>query len=67
YALEAGINPVRDNLIIEGADSPYVNGVVVRKGDENDSRIAALKKALQSPKVRDYISTHFDGGVVATF
>ncbi|MDR2258324.1 MAG: MetQ/NlpA family ABC transporter substrate-binding protein [Treponema sp.] len=67
YALEAGINPVRDNLIIEGADSPYVNGVVVRKGDENDSRVAALKKALQSPKVRDYISTRFDGGVVAAF
>ncbi|MDR2758216.1 MAG: MetQ/NlpA family ABC transporter substrate-binding protein [Spirochaetaceae bacterium] len=67
YALEAGINPVRDSLIIEGADSPYVNGVVVRKGDENDPRVAALKKVLQSQKVRDYISSHFDGGVVATF
>jgi D-methionine transport system substrate-binding protein len=67
YALEAGINPLRDSLILEGADSPYVNGVVVRKGDENDARVAALKKALQSQKVRDYISSHFDGGVVATF
>ncbi|MDR2630533.1 MAG: MetQ/NlpA family ABC transporter substrate-binding protein [Spirochaetaceae bacterium] len=67
YALEAGINPARDNLIIEGAESPYVNGVVVRKGDENDPRVAVLKKALQSQKVRDYISTHFDGGVAATF
>jgi D-methionine transport system substrate-binding protein len=67
YALEAGIDPVHDNLIIEGADSPYVNGVVVRKGDENDSRVEALRKALQSQKVRDYIAGHFDGGVVATF
>jgi D-methionine transport system substrate-binding protein len=67
YALEAGINPVQDSLIIEGADSPYVNGVVVRKGDENDSRVAVLKKVLQSQKVRDYIASHFDGGVVATF
>jgi D-methionine transport system substrate-binding protein len=67
YALEAGINPVQDNIIIEGADSPYVNGVVVRKGDENDPRVEALRKVLQSPKVRDYISSHFDGGVVATF
>jgi D-methionine transport system substrate-binding protein len=67
YALEAGINPVRDSLIIEGADSPYVNIVTVKKGSENDPRILALKTALQSQKVKDYILSHYNGGVVATF
>jgi D-methionine transport system substrate-binding protein len=67
YALEAGLNPVRDSLIIEGADSPYVNGLVVRKGDEGDPRFEALKKALLTQKVKDYINSHYDGGVVATF
>jgi D-methionine transport system substrate-binding protein len=67
YALEAGINPVRDSLIIEGADSPYVNIVAVRKGSENDPRILALKTALQSQKVKDYILANYNGGVVATF
>jgi D-methionine transport system substrate-binding protein len=67
YALEAGINPLQDSLIIEGADSPYVNIVAVKKGSENDKRVQALKKALQSQKVKDYILAHYEGGVVATF
>jgi D-methionine transport system substrate-binding protein len=68
YALEAGLNPVKDSLILEGADSPYVNIVVVKKGSQNDARIQALSKALQSAKVRDYINkTWADGSVVAIF
>jgi len=67
YALEAGLNPLKDSLIIEGADSPYVNIVVVLKGKENDPRIVALKKALLSQKVKDYINSHYNGGVAPIF
>jgi len=67
YALEAGFNPLKDSLVIEGADSPYVNIVVVQKGKENDSRIIALKKALLSQKVKDYIDSHYKGGVAPIF
>jgi D-methionine transport system substrate-binding protein len=67
YALEAGFNPLRDSLIIEGADSPYVNIVVVQKGKENDYRIVALKNALLSQKVKNFINNNYDGGVVAVF
>ncbi|MDR0289627.1 MAG: MetQ/NlpA family ABC transporter substrate-binding protein [Treponema sp.] len=67
YALEAGLNPIRDSLIIEGADSPYVNIVVVRKGRENDPAIVALKNALLSQKVKDYINSNYDGGVSPIF
>ncbi|GHV76716.1 ABC transporter substrate-binding protein [Spirochaetia bacterium] len=68
YALEAGLNPSRDSIIIEGAESPYVNIVVVKKGNETDPRIVALKAALRSPKVKDYITkTWNDGSVVAIF
>jgi D-methionine transport system substrate-binding protein len=69
YAIDAGISPANDALIIEGSDSPYVNGVVVRKGSENDPRIAALKQVLQSQKVKDYIinNKEFAGGVVPVF
>jgi D-methionine transport system substrate-binding protein len=67
YALEAGLNPQKDSLIIEGADSPYVNIVVVQKGKENDPRIVALKNALLSQKIKNYINSHYDGGVSAVF
>jgi D-methionine transport system substrate-binding protein len=67
YALEAGLNPVNDALIIEGADSPYVNIVVAQKGKESDPRIAALKNALLSQKVKDFIARQYGGSVIAVF
>jgi D-methionine transport system substrate-binding protein len=67
YALQAGFNPLRDSLIIEGADSPYVNIVVVQKGKENDPRIVALRNALLSQKVKNFINSHYNGGVAAIF
>ena len=67
YALEAGFNPMKDSLIIEGADSPYVNIIVVLKGHEQSPKIQALKRALLSQKVKDYINRNYDGGVAAIF
>jgi len=67
YALEAGLNPVRDSLIIEGAESPYVNIVVVQKGNERNPNIIALRNALLSQRVKDYISRNYNGGVAPVF
>jgi D-methionine transport system substrate-binding protein len=67
YALEAGLNPLKDALIIEGAQSPYVNIVVVRRGSEQDEKIIALKNALLSRKVKDYITRTYAGAVTAVF
>jgi D-methionine transport system substrate-binding protein len=67
YALQAGLNPAADALIIEGSESPYVNIVVVQKGRENDPAILALNNALRSQKVRDYIAATWSGSVVAVF
>jgi D-methionine transport system substrate-binding protein len=68
YALEAGFSGPKDALIIEGAESPYVNIVVTQKGKENAANIQALKKALLSQKVKNYITQKWsDGSVVPVF
>jgi D-methionine transport system substrate-binding protein len=67
YALEAGLDPVKNALLREDSKSPYVNIVVVQKGHENDETIVALKKALQSKKVRDFIAKQYKGAVVVAF
>jgi len=67
FALQADLNPVNDSLIIEGADSPYVNIVVVQKGKEQEPKIIALKNALLSQKVKDYINKTYSGGVISVF
>ena len=67
YALGAGLNPVEDALVIESADSPYVNVLVVKEGNENSEAVQALVKALQSDTVKDYINNTFGGAVVPAF
>jgi D-methionine transport system substrate-binding protein len=67
FALDAGLSPVKDSLILEGADSPYVNIVAARKGNESAPKIQALKEALLSQKIKDYINNKWSGSVVATF
>ena len=67
YALGAGLNPVEDALVIEAADSPYVNVLVVKEGNEDDVAVQALVKALQSDTVKDYINSTFGGAVVPAF
>ncbi|MBQ9988866.1 MAG: MetQ/NlpA family ABC transporter substrate-binding protein [Clostridia bacterium] len=45
----------------------YVNILVVREGDENREDIQALLKALKSDKVKNYITEHYNGLVIAMF
>jgi D-methionine transport system substrate-binding protein len=58
---------VEDALVIEAADSPYVNILVVKEGNENSEAVQALIKALHSDAVKDYINSTFDGAVVPAF
>ena len=67
YALDAKLNPVRDALLIEDADSPYVNFVVGRPGGETDPRVVKLIAALRSPATRAFIEQHYHGAVLAAF
>ena len=67
YALGAGFNPVEDSLAIESADSPYVNILAVKEGNENNEAILALVDALQSDAVRDFINENYAGAVVPAF
>ena len=67
YALGAGLNPTTDALAIESSDSPYVNVLVVKEGNENNVAIQALVDALHSDTIRDYITETFDGAVVPAF
>ena len=64
YAIPAGLSAAKDGLLVEGKDSPYANVISVKQGNENDPRIKALMKALQSDKVRKYIIEKYPNGEV---
>ncbi|MBP2026837.1 D-methionine transport system substrate-binding protein [Acetoanaerobium pronyense] len=67
YALEAGLNPVKDAIIIEGSDSPYANIITIRPEDRDDENIKKLVNALQSESVRKFIEEKYKGSVVPAF
>ena len=65
YAINAGLNPVKDSLAIEGSSSAYANILTVKEGNENSPKILALKAALESKQVADYIAEKYAGSVVS--
>ncbi len=70
YAIEGGLK-VRNALAVEATDSQaaeyYVNVIAVKKGNENLPKIKALKEAVESEKVREFMEETYDGAVVPLF
>lgn len=66
YAIDAGINPAKDALAIEGSSSAYSNILAVKEGNENTDKIKALAAALESKQVADFITEKYEGAVVST-
>lgn len=65
YAIEAKLNPTKDALGLEGSSSAYGNILAVKQGNENSDIIKALKAALESKQVADFIASKYDGAVVS--
>ena len=65
YAIEAGLNPVKDSLAMEGSAAAYANIVCVKAGNENEPWVKALVAAVSSQKVVDFINNKYAGSVVS--
>lgn len=64
YAIDAGLNPVEDSIAIEDSQSPYVNVIAVKKGDETREEIKALVEVLHSKEIQEFIKKQYKGAVV---
>jgi D-methionine transport system substrate-binding protein len=64
YALQAGLNPMKDAIALEDKNSPYVNVIAVRNGDQNNPAIKTLVEVLHSKEIQDWIINKFKGAVV---
>ena len=67
YALSAKLDPTKDALIIEGAESPYANILVTRTENKDADAVKKLVAALQSPEVKAFILEKYKGAVVPAF
>ncbi|MBD8070431.1 MetQ/NlpA family ABC transporter substrate-binding protein [Bacillus sp. PS06] len=64
YAIDAGLNPLEDAIALEGSESPYVNVIAVRTGDENREEILTLIEVLRSEEIQSFITEKYKGAVV---
>ncbi|MCC2319690.1 MetQ/NlpA family ABC transporter substrate-binding protein [Cellulomonas xiejunii] len=65
YALEAGLNPAEDAILLEdGADNPYANLVAFRTEDADSEALATLDQLLHSDEVRAFIEERWPSGEI---
>ncbi|ARI76670.1 MetQ/NlpA family ABC transporter substrate-binding protein [Halobacillus mangrovi] len=64
YAIEAGLSPQEDAIILEGTDSPYVNVVAAQSKDKDSEALNKLVEVLRSEEIQTFIKEEYDGAVV---
>ncbi|RBP61680.1 D-methionine transport system substrate-binding protein [Brevibacterium sanguinis] len=68
-ALEAGLSPAKDGILIESAeDNPYGNFLASRTENKDDENIKKLDELLHTPEVKQFIEEKWsDGSVLPSF
>ena len=59
YAIDNGLNPVKDSIAIEDKSSPFANILAVKEGHKNDEKFQELLKVLQSKEMKKYIKDEY--------
>ncbi|KAF1050924.1 MAG: D-methionine-binding lipoprotein MetQ [Burkholderia gladioli] len=67
YAVKAGLTPVKDAIAIEDLKGPYANLIAVRTQNRDKPWVRKLVAAYESPDVRQFIDTKFNGAIVPAF
>lgn len=66
YAIQGGLNPMKDSIILESAnqDNPYVNIVATTSKLKDDKKTKALVDVLQSKEIQNFITKTYSNGAV---
>lgn len=67
YAIEVGLLPHRDALVLESAQSPYANVIAVRRQDQDKPVLAKLVRLYHAPEIRRFIQEKYGASVVPAF
>ena len=67
FAIPADLNPVRDSIALESADSPYANLIAVHQDDRDAPWVKPLLAAYQNDEIKAFVRDTFQGAVVPAF
>ncbi len=63
FAFGIDLNPADDSVLLEADNSPYVNVIAVRSGDEDSGKIKKLIEVLHSDEIKDFVEEQWQGSV----
>lgn len=63
FAFGIDLNPADDAVLLEADNSPYVNVIAVRSGDEDSDKIKKLIEVLHSDEIKDFVEEQWQGSV----
>ncbi|MDR0922643.1 MAG: methionine ABC transporter substrate-binding protein [Lactobacillales bacterium] len=63
FAYAAGLNPLKDAVLLEKDNTPYVNIIAVRDEDKDSKAIKTLVEVLHEKEVQDWILEKWNGSV----
>ena len=68
YAIEGGLKPSADALVLEAAENnPNANLLVTLPEEAQDPRVKKLAELLTSPEVKQFIDEQYQGAVLPAF
>ncbi|MFC3124548.1 MetQ/NlpA family ABC transporter substrate-binding protein [Pseudoroseomonas globiformis] len=67
FAIPAGLNPVRDAIALESADSPYANLIAVHDDNKDAAWVKQFVAAYQNEEIKAFVKETFQGSVVPAF
>lgn len=67
FIIQAGLSPVKDSIFIEAKDSPWVNIIVCREGEENNPLYKKFIQLYQSDEVKEFIDENFKDSIVSSW
>lgn len=67
YAYVANLNPLRDGLLVEDKDGPYVCNIVTNEKNANDPWVKPFVEAYQQSEIAKWILEKYKGSVIPAF
>ncbi|NLY65645.1 MAG: MetQ/NlpA family ABC transporter substrate-binding protein [Alcaligenaceae bacterium] len=67
FAIEAGLTPKDDALVLEDGDSPYANIIAVREQDKDRADLKEFVQIYQSQPVKDFVVKKYQDSILVAW
>ena len=68
YIAKLKLTPMKDGLLLEDkGDFTYAGVLVAREDNKNDAKVQAVKKALTSEKIKNFLEKDYNGKAIVAF